>query len=163
MAKRQVFYSFHFDNDVFRVQQIRQMGLLEGNEPVSPNDWETIKRGKDNSIKKWIDDNLKYKSCLVVLIGADTANREWVRYEIEQAWNSGKAILGVYIHNLRCPKAGTCRQGPNPFDHFTLNANGKKLSSVVSCHNPNSYDAYNDIKQNLEFWIESALINRNYS
>jgi hypothetical protein len=30
MAKRKVFYSFHFDNDVFRVQQIRNMGILEG-------------------------------------------------------------------------------------------------------------------------------------
>ncbi len=28
--KRKVFYSFHFDNDVMRVQQIRNMGVLEG-------------------------------------------------------------------------------------------------------------------------------------
>lgn len=26
--KRKVFYSFHFDNDVMRVQQIRNMGVL---------------------------------------------------------------------------------------------------------------------------------------
>ena len=43
MAKRQIFYSFHYDNDVFRVQQIRNMGALDGNEPVSKNDWETVK------------------------------------------------------------------------------------------------------------------------
>lgn len=36
--KRQVFYSFHFDNDVMRVQQIRNMGVIEGEEPVRPND-----------------------------------------------------------------------------------------------------------------------------
>lgn len=42
--KRKVFYSFHFDNDVMRVQQIRNMGVLEGDEPVSPNTWEQIKR-----------------------------------------------------------------------------------------------------------------------
>ncbi|MDQ1224403.1 hypothetical protein QE443_000564 [Pantoea ananatis] len=30
--KRQVFYSFHFDNDVMRVQQIRNMGVIEGEE-----------------------------------------------------------------------------------------------------------------------------------
>ena len=28
MAKRKVFYSFHYGNDVFRVQQIRNMGVL---------------------------------------------------------------------------------------------------------------------------------------
>ena len=58
MAKRQIFYSFHYDNDVFRVQQIRNIGTLENNEPVSPNDWETVKRGGETSIKKWIDENL---------------------------------------------------------------------------------------------------------
>lgn len=30
MAKRKVFYSFHYDNDVFRVQQIRNMGGKNG-------------------------------------------------------------------------------------------------------------------------------------
>ena len=40
MAKRQIFYSFHFKNDVMRVQQIRNIGVIEGNEPVSKNNWE---------------------------------------------------------------------------------------------------------------------------
>ena len=161
MAKRQIFYSFHFDNDVFRVQQIRNIGSLEGSEPVSPNTWESIKRGGDESIIRWIDENLKYKSCLVVLIGSDTANRKWVKYEIQKAWNDGKAVLGIYIHNLRCPRNGTSKQGNNPFDSFTLSDSGRKLSSVVSCYNPNSFDAYNDIKNNLEFWIETAINSRN--
>jgi len=38
-VKRQVFYSFHYDNDVFRVQQIRNIGMLEENTPVSVNEW----------------------------------------------------------------------------------------------------------------------------
>jgi len=29
MAKRQVFYSFHYANDVMRVQQIRNIGMIE--------------------------------------------------------------------------------------------------------------------------------------
>ena len=29
MAKRQVFYSFHYANDVMRVQQIRTIGMIE--------------------------------------------------------------------------------------------------------------------------------------
>ena len=100
MAKRQVFYSFHYDNDVFRVQQIRNIGALEDNKPVSANEWESVKRGGEASIKKWIDDNLRYKSCVVVLVGEETANRKWVRYEIEKAWELGKGLVGVYIHNL---------------------------------------------------------------
>ena len=55
MAKRRVFYSFHYENDVFRVQQIRHMGSINENEPVNPNDWEEIKRRGDVSIRNWID------------------------------------------------------------------------------------------------------------
>ena len=74
-TKRQIFYSFHFENDVFRVQQIRNMGALEDNKPVSHNDWETVKRGGDNAIEKWINDNMNYRSCVVVLIGGETYKR----------------------------------------------------------------------------------------
>lgn len=56
MLKPQIFYSFHYDKDVFSVQQIRNIGVLEDNKPVSPNEWETIKRHGHGSIQKWIDD-----------------------------------------------------------------------------------------------------------
>ena len=157
--KRQVFYSFHFDNDVMRVQQIRHIGVIEGNEPVSPNNWEEIRRIGKNAVKKWIDDNMKYKSCIVVLVGSETANREWVDYEIRKAWNEGKGLFGIYIHNLKDPRAGTCRKGANPFDNVLLK-NGQKLSSLVPCYDPNSWDAYNDIAKNLENWVDSAIKNR---
>jgi hypothetical protein len=159
MAKRQIFYSFHYDNDVFRVQLIRNIGALEDNKPVSINDWESVKRGGDVSIQNWINENLKYKNCLVVLIGSETANRKWVKYEIEKAWNDGKAVLGIYIHNLSCLRNGTCKQGSNPFEVFTLK-DGRKLSNIVKCYNPKSSDAYNDIKNNLENWIEEAITTR---
>ncbi|MDP2301046.1 MAG: TIR domain-containing protein [Ignavibacteria bacterium] len=160
MAKRQIFYSFHFDNDVMRVQQIRNIGSLEENKPVSVNDWEQIKKGGDKSIEKWIDDNMKYKSCVVVLVGSSTANRQWVKYEIGKAWNDGKGLVGIYIHNLKCPRNGTCSQGSNPFDTFTFKDSDKKLSSVVKCYNPKSSDAYNDIAANIEIWVEEAINNR---
>ena len=50
--KRKVFYSFHYEPDSWRASQVRNMGEVEGNEPVSPNDWEEIKKGKDDAIKR---------------------------------------------------------------------------------------------------------------
>lgn len=161
MPKRQVFYSFHFDNDVFRVQQIRNIGAIEDNAPVSSNDWEQVKRGGDAAIKRWIDENMSYRSCVIVLVGAATASRPWVKYEIEKAWNDKKGLLGIHINNLKCPHNGTCAQGSNPFATFTMKQSGKKLSDIVECHTPNPRDAYNDIRENLEFWIESAIAIRN--
>ena len=162
MAKRQIFYSFHYDNDVFRVQQIRNIGALEGNEPVSANDWETVKRGGDKAIEKWIDDHMAYRSCVVVLVGENTANRKWVKKEIEKAWNNKKGLVGIYIHNLKDPKTGKCSKGKNPFESFTLKEGKEKLSDYVKCYNPSSDDSYNWIANNLENAVEEAIKIRNY-
>ena len=160
MTKRQVFFSFHFDNDVMRVQQVRYMGAIEGNSPVSPNDWEEVKRKGNSSIVKWIDDNMRYRSCVVVLVGTDTSKREWVQYEIRKAWNDRKGLVGIYIHNLPCPRKGVCWQGDNPFEQIILD-NGCKLSNIVKCYNPKYWDAYNDIKANIADWVEEAINIRN--
>lgn len=156
MARKPVFFSFHFDNDVMRVQQVRNIGALEDNQPVSANDWEEVKRKGDASIERWIDENLKWRSCVVVLVGSETANRKWVKYEIRKAWEAGKGLLGVHIHNLKCPRNGQCGQGSNPFYQFTFDS-GKRLSDVVKCYNPSTYDTYNDIARNLETWVDEAI------
>ncbi len=161
MKKPQVFYSFHFDNDVFRVQQIRNIGVIEGNEPVSKNDWEQARK-TPGGIEKWIDETMKYKTCVVVLIGSETAHRPWVQYEISKGWNDGKGIVGIYIHNLKDPRSsstppyyGKCTQGLDPFAQIKLQ-NGLTLANYVTSYNPNASDAYNDIAQNLTSWISNA-------
>ena len=82
---RKVFYSFHYKTDVTRVQMVRNIGVLDKNPLVAPNKWEELKRKGDKAVKDWIDSNLKGKSCLIVLIGEDTANSKWEDYEIRQA------------------------------------------------------------------------------
>lgn len=159
MAKIPVFYSFHFDNDVMRVQQIRNIGAIEGNSPTSPNEWERLKRTGKAAVEKWIDESMKYKRCVIVLIGSETADRPWVRHEIEKAWNKGKALLGIHIHNIRCPRNGVCRKGENPFSNFAFN-DGTKLSSIVPCYDPSPLNAYRDISNNIESWIDFAIANK---
>lgn len=102
---------------------------------------------------------MNYRSCVVVLVGAETAQRTWVKYEIEKAWNAGKGLFGVHVHNLKCPVNGKCTKGANPFDQFTLDS-GAKLSSIVKCHDPSFSDAYGDIAENLENWVEQAISQR---
>lgn len=158
-TKRQVFYSFHFNNDVYRVQQIRNIGVLEGNTPVSANEWEEVKKKGDSEIEKWIDENMKYRSCVIVLIGEQTANRKWVNYEILKAWKEKKVLMGIYIHNINCMKNGKSKKGFNPFDFFSF-PDGSKLSMHVKCFDPKSSDAYNDIATNIDSWIDQANSSR---
>ena len=95
MARVPVFYSFHYDNDVFRVQQVRNMGVVDGNAPVSANDWEQVKRQGDAAVERWIDESMKYRRCVVVLIGSETASRKWVNHEIRRAWELKKGLFGI--------------------------------------------------------------------
>ena len=155
---RNVFFSFHYGNDSWRVQQIINMGIVDGQKICNPNEWETIKRRSDDAIQKWIDENMRGRSCVVVLIGSQTANREWVQYEIEKAWNDGKALLGVYIHGLKNQYGAVDRQGKNPFDNFSLR--NQKLSDFIPIFEPNFYNAYSDIKDNLSSQIEFAIKNK---
>lgn len=155
MAREPVFYSFHYDNDVFRVQQIRNIGAIEGDEPVSPNDWEQIKRGGDPAVERWIDENMKYRRCVIVLIGSETAGRKWVKHEIKRAWELKKGLFGIYIHNLKDPRTGTCSKGANPFGNW--NVGNQSMASLVTCHDPSSWDAYGDISRNMANWVSQAI------
>ena len=157
MARR-AFYSFHYKADNWRASQIRNMGVIEGNRPVTDNDWEEIKRGGDEAIKRWIDGQMKGKSVVIVLIGSRTAGRKWIKYEIKRGWELGKGVLGIYIHNLKDKEGNQSTKGRNPFDDFTLD--GKKLSEIVKAYDPpysTSKNVYDYIKNNLEDWVEKAI------
>jgi len=157
MARR-AFFSFHYKKDHWRAAQVRNMGVIEGNRPVSDNDWEEIKRGGDTAIKRWIDEQMKGKSVVIVLIGSHTAGRKWIKYEIKRGWELGKGLLGIYIHNLKDENGNQSPKGRNPFDDFTLN--GKKLSEIVKAYDPpysTSKYVYDYIKTHLEDWVEEAI------
>jgi len=164
---RKSFYSFHYAPDNWRVSQVRNMGVIEGNSPVLDNDWETIVRGGDSAIQKWIDDQLVGKSCAIVLIGANTAGRKWINYEIQKAWNANKGLLGIHIHNLKNKDGYQSKKGSNPFYGFTMNKTDEKLSSIVKVYDPPysiSTSVYGYIKDNLAKWVEEAVsIRENYN
>lgn len=163
MARR-AFYSFHYKPDNWRASQIRNIGAIEGNTPVSDNEWETITKGGEKAIKKWIDGQLEGRSCTIVLIGEKTAGRKYIKYEIEESWNSGKGVLGIYIHNLKNSDGNQASKGKNPFDDFTMDKDKKKLSSIVKAYDPlylTSPYVYAYIKKNLSDWVEEAITIRN--
>ena len=160
--KRKVFYSFHFKQDAWRASQVRNMGVLEGNEPASDNDWEDIEKGGELSIKRWINRQLQGRSCAVVLIGTHTANRKWINYEIERAWELGKGVAGVYIHNLKDRNKEQSVKGKNPFNYVSVQ--GRLLSQIVKDYDPPysiSTNVYDHIESNISDWIEEAINIRN--
>jgi hypothetical protein len=157
MARR-TFFSFHFKPDCWRAAQVRNMGVVEGNIPVSDNEWEDVKAGGDKAIKNWIDDQLRGRSCTVVLVGAKTAGRKWIKYEIEESWNAGKGVVGICIHKLEDQNGDQSEKGKNPFEDFAVEK--ENLSSIVKLYDPpytRSSNVYKHIQENIANWVEEAI------
>lgn len=162
-TKRQVFYSFHYQPDCWRAATVRSIGAIDGNRPAPDNDWETVVHGGEDAIKKWIKEQMKYRSCAVVLVGKETANRKWINHEIIEAWNAGMGVVGIHIHGLKNNDGYISTQGANPFDYITF-PSGKKLSQVVKCYNPsgnNSKERYDWICKYIGAVVEEAVTIRN--
>lgn len=159
MAKRQVFFSFHYGKDNWRAGMVRNMGKVDDSSMFSDNDWETVKKKSDPEIKKWINDQMQMRSCLVVLIGAETSGRKWITYEIEKAYELQKGILGIYVHNLEDKNGNQTSKGNNPFYNI-FTSKGQRLSNFVVAFDSSyftSKNVYNDIKDHIEDLIEDAI------
>ena len=73
------------------------------------------------AVEKWIDEHMKYKQAVVVLIGEETASRPWVQYEIAKARNEKRPLVGIHVYNLKSMSDGVSRKGLNPFTQFKIN------------------------------------------
>lgn len=178
MPKRQVFFSFRYSYDAWRASQVRNMGKVSNDSTFSDNDWEEVKEKTSEKIEKWINDEMKKRSCVIVLIGEHTQGRKWIKYEIKQAWQAGKGIVGIYIHGLKDATQKQANKGKNPFEDFLINTkeNGireyqsyigpdeKKLIDVCKDYDTpylSSDNVYKYIKEHIEEWIEEAIEIRN--
>jgi hypothetical protein len=101
---------------------------------------------------------MKGRSCVVVLIGAHTAGRKWVKHEIIKAWNDKRGVVGVHIHGLKNLAGEQATKGTNPFTSITVG--GKALSTIVRTHDTPcsaSTNVYKHIQDNLDSWVEEAI------
>lgn len=157
---RQVFFSFHFDRDYWRTQMVRNINALDGQAVCSANDWEEVRRKGEASIEKWINDQMKGKTCVIVLVGAETATRPWVIREISMGWNDKRGVLGIRIDKLLDSNGQSSTAGLNPFSNVTFTGTQRTLAEVAPLKTPigaDSKTAYASIASNIEAWIEEAI------
>ncbi len=118
MARR-VFFSFHYERDIWRASQIRNSWVTKPSREAAgfwdAASWEEVKKKGDEAIKSWIRDQLKGTSVTVVLIGTETSSRKYVQYEIEQSLAKYNGLIGVHIHNMKDVSGRTEPKGKDPF------------------------------------------------
>lgn len=151
---RKVFFSFHYA-DILLVSQIRNSWRIRPGADTQPfHDkavWEKVQRESPNTIKSWIDTQLKGSSVTVILVGADTASRPWVKYEIESSIAQKKGIIFIDLGGMKTTQGYLYSSGVSP-SAWTLTRTGRTLGSYYRTYNWVRDNGY----QNMEAWIENA-------
>lgn len=101
---RKVFFSFYYD-DVTRANVVRNCDVItrqyqQGARFHDKSLWEEAKKQEALAIKRMINGALEGSTVTCVLIGQQTWQRSWVRYEILKSMSRGNGILGVEIHDV---------------------------------------------------------------
>ncbi len=142
MARR-VFFSFHYQRDIWRVNQIRNIPNVTGCAAAGFQDgsiWEEAKKKGDAAIKALINEGLKNTTVTVVCVGSKTAGRKYINYEIEQSIARGNGVVAVQIHHMKDSTGNIDSAGAIP----------AKIES-------NGYKAYKYVDhEKLGEWIEDA-------
>lgn len=116
MARR-VFFSFHFQRDIFRANVVRNSWVTQDRDAAGFFDaslWEDAQTRGAAAVRALIDDGLKNTSVTAVLIGRETSSRDYVKYEIEQSIARGNGLLGVRIEKIKNLKGELDEAGSNP-------------------------------------------------
>lgn len=150
---RKVFFSFHFERDIWRVGQVRNCWVTKPDRE-SAGYWdkakyEEVKKQGTDAIKRWIDNSISGTSVTVVLIGKETSTRSWVKYEIQRSYKQGNGIIGIYIHNIKNSLGQTDIKGDTTFGEIS---NGKYFFQLFPTYDWINNNGY----QNLGKWIEDA-------
>lgn len=157
MARR-VFFSFHYDNDINRSMTVRNSWVTQGKEAagfVDKAEFEKIKRTGEIAVHRWIDNQLNGTSVTVVLIGSETLNRPFVKYEICESIKRGNGVIGVYIHNIRdmITQKGSLQGNPHTIIGYYDNGSPAYFDRI--CDGLYDY-TYDNGYANLGVWIEQA-------
>lgn len=115
MAHR-TFFSFYYDDDIWRASNVRKSGALNQDEIefIDASLWEEAETEGDAEVRKLIDEALEKSTVTCVLIGENTASRRWVKYEINESIRLGKGLFGVHIYRIKDQNGEESKQGNNP-------------------------------------------------
>lgn len=149
---RRVFFSFHYERDNWRASQVRNSWVTKPDRETAgfwdAAEWESVKKQGDIAVKRWINNQLEGTSVTVVLIGAETSSRKWVRYEIEKSYEKGNGIVFIYIHKLKDKDGNTDKKGDTDFGKI----NGHDFSDLYTIYDWVDDNGY----ENLGDWVERA-------
>lgn len=158
---RHVFFSLHYERDRSRAELVRKIPGLVANPEAKPDEWATVKRSGDFAFKRWFEQQLRGRSCTIVLIGSETASRPAIQHEIKRSWELRLGLLGVHVHALRDAAGNPSQKGESPF--ALPEAGLGEHAPLIRVYDPPESDsklAYRFVADNLAKWVEHAVATR---
>jgi hypothetical protein len=160
MARR-TFFSFHYKPDVTRAQVVKKSQTVKDHEDTGFFDssaFEEAQRKDPDSLKDFLRKEMEGSSVVCALVGAETALRRWVRFEIMQGIWDGRGIFGIRIHTIADFNRKTALAGPNPFDLLGVFVDDKKMYFTERATVSDKWSYTTDFgKQVLPKWAYGAL------
>lgn len=159
MARR-VFFSFHYQRDIWRVNIVRNSWVTRDREAAGYWDaslWEKTKLQGEIALRRLIDDGLDRTSVTAVLIGSETYARRWIRYEIVKSLERGNGLFGIHIHNIKNTLGQADLPGKNPFEYIYYEMDPLRRNMFLYENNDSKWEAYKYIRQ----ISTSNILNRN--
>ena len=157
--KRRVFFSFHYQNDIWRVNQVRNSwryqhetkrvaeGFFDG------SIWERSQRTGPDSLKSLIRDGIKNTSVTCLLVGTETYLRRWVRYEIARSIIKSNGLLSVKIHKLANQNGYAAYEGPDPLNFMGVYRTNDGLILLAEKDQNGRWVRYMDYTQSVSLPI----------
>lgn len=119
-TKRKVYFAFRYE-DIMRVNNVRQSGKIGSEETKNARDfydrsiWEKRSIEDPETLKRLMREGVQHSSVVCVLVGTNTWNSRWVKYEIARAVIDNRGLLSVGINSLPHVSTGTAAAaGVNP-------------------------------------------------
>ncbi len=135
---KKVFFSFHYkDVEDFRANVVRNHWVIkekqEGAGYFDSSIWEEAQKTSSIALKRLINSELSGTSVTCVLIGSNTYQRPWVRYEIFRSIYKCNNLLGIHINSIKGKDSKIKSLGLNPFNYTGIyfNKDGSKYAFIT--------------------------------
>jgi len=165
MAKR-VFFSFHYQDVVdFRANVVRNHWMAKPDRDESgyfdASLWEEAKKKGDIALKRLINGGLDRTTVTCVLVGTDTYERPWVRYEICKSIVRGNKLFAVHINSIKGKNQATKTLGENPFSWIAVEFSDDASKYALNYRKSDGkYYYYEEIESTR--WFNNDVFSKNF-
>jgi len=160
MAKR-VFFSFHYkDVSEFRANVVRNHWRMKPDREIcgyyDASIWEAAQKQGDVALKRLINGGLDQTTNTCVLIGSQTYERPWVRYELLKSFKKGNHIFGVHINSIKCKQKKTKIKGANPLNYVGVSFSDSGKTATLWEYKNGKWVEYEKIDGSASYRVEVA-------